>query len=172
MIYWKIWGKPLNENTHASIKVKQIKQNAESQRIPPSFKDHCDRRTGMWRRHFLWTSCSQGQSFPQLEVITGLLFSFFPVFFFFFSRGRIEGGNRVKTTAFGHGIYVRVFCICVCTCLWVFIMIFDSGTPSRGSWGWKLLRRHNLQAIMVCVCVVEWKEVSVQKRPRERMRIG
>lgn len=58
-----------------------------------------------------------GQSFPQLEVITVLLFSFF---LFFFSpclllKGivgcfRTGGGSRVKTAVFGHGIYA---CMCL-----------------------------------------------------------
>lgn len=46
---------------------------------------------------------------------------------------RTGGGSRVKTAAFGHGIYALLVLVCVCTCLRVFKKIFDSGTPSQGS---------------------------------------
>lgn len=123
-----------------------------------------------------------GQLFPQLEVITALLFSFFSCFFFFspclLFKGiegwfRTGGGNRVKTAAFGHGIYERLLRVCVCTCLRVFRKIFDIGTPSRWSWRRKLQCNHNLLHRLFWCMFVWWSEKKfLSKRDRERMRMG
>lgn len=161
------------------LKNKQINKATEKkEQILPIFEERTQERdvTKAFPLDFLLA----GQSFPQLEVITVLLFSFFSCFFSpcLLLKGiagcfRTGGGSRVKTAAFGHGIYALLVLVCVCTCLRVFKKIFDSGTPSQGRWRQKLQCNCNLlQRLFWCVIVLWSEKMFVQKRAREWVRMG